>query len=129
MQTPIRRRQSARHQRQDEATSFDIAFSREFKEGFEAVSPSDVLAKVAEMPISRWQYKDVPGATTYIGPMAEDFHAAFETGSDQSISLTDASGVALAAIQGLHRQAQEKDQLINELMSRLEKLEQQLADR
>ena len=60
--------------------------------------------------------------------MAEDFQAAFETSTDQSISLTDASGVALAAIQGLHQQVQEKDALIAELLSRVEKLEQRLAD-
>jgi len=110
-----------------EATSFDVASSRELKEGFVPVSPSDVLAKVAEMPISRWNYTDDKSDTAFIGPMAEDFHAAFQTASDANISLTDVSGVALAAIQGLHQQAQEKDQLINELMSRIEKLEQQLA--
>ena len=35
------------------------------------------------------------------GPMAQDFYAAFGLGnSDKSIGLLDASGVALAAIQG-----------------------------
>ncbi len=113
-----------------EATAFNIASSRTFKEGFEALSPADVLDKVSEMPISRWRYKDDPRATTHIGPMAEDFYAAFETGTgDQSISLTDASGVALAAIQGLHEQSRQKDQLIADLLSRIEKLEQRLDGR
>ena len=111
-----------------EATSFDVASSREFKTGFQPLDPAATLAKVAELPISRWTYKDDPSATPHIGPMAEDFQAAFETSTDQSISLTDASGVALAAIQGLHQQVQEKDALIAELLSRVEKLEQRLAD-
>ena len=109
------------------ATSFDVSSSRDFKQGFEAVSPSEVLAGVAALPISRWTYKDDPNAITHIGPMAEDFHAAFGGAGDKAISLTDASGVALAAIQGLHQQLQEKDALIAELLSRVEKLER--ADR
>ena len=98
-----------------EATSFDVASSRAFKTGFELLDPETALSKVAEMPISRWQYKDDPMGAVHIGPMAEDFHAAFSTGSDESISLTDANGVALAAIQGL--------------LERIEKLEQALAER
>lgn len=112
-----------------QATSFDVASSRTYKTGFEPLSPSEVLAKVAELPISRWHFKDDPLARPHIGPMAEDFAAAFQVGtSDRSIALGDASGVALAAIQALHRESQQKDQLIAELVSRIEKLEQRLAD-
>ena len=110
-------------------SSFDVTSSRDLKEGFEAVSPADVLANVAELPITRWQFKDDPSATRHIGPMAEDFHAAFGGSGDKTISLNDATGVALAAIQGLHQQAREKDALIAELLSRIAKLEQVLADR
>jgi hypothetical protein len=110
------------------ADSFNLSSSREFKEGFEALSPSDVLATVAALPISRWQYKDDPNATRHIGPMAEDFYAAFGGATDKSISVSDATGVALAAIKGLHQQAQQKDQLIADLLSRIEKLERRLAD-
>lgn len=104
--------------------------SREYKQGFEPMDPSAVLEKVAEMPITRWSYKSDPGASEHIGPMAEDFHAAFATGAgDKNLSLIDANGVAFAAIQGLYQQAQQKDQLIAELLSRIEKLEQTLASR
>jgi trimeric autotransporter adhesin len=38
-----------------------------------------------------------------MGPMAQDFRAAFGLGeSEKAISTVDADGVALAAIQGLH---------------------------
>ncbi len=37
----------------------------------------------------------------HVGPMAQDFHAAFGLGdSDKSIGMQDIEGVALAAIQG-----------------------------
>lgn len=113
-----------------EATSFDVSSSRAYKTGFEALSPSEVLAKVAELPISRWYFKSDPNARPHIGPMAEDFFAAFNVGAgDKSIALGDASGVALVAIQGLHQEVQQKDQLIADLVSRIEKLEQRLAER
>jgi len=45
-----------------------------------------------------------------MGPMAQDFSAAFGLGEDpMGISTIDADGVALAAIQGLHQMLQQKD--------------------
>jgi hypothetical protein len=42
--------------------------------------------------------------------MAQDFYAAFNVGEDDKhINLVDASGVALAAIQGLYQVVREKD--------------------
>jgi peptidoglycan hydrolase CwlO-like protein len=64
--------------------------------------------------------------------MAQDFYAAFGTGADDKhIAVVDESGVALAAIQGLNQKVEEqsaqmkaKDAEIQELKTRLEKLEQ-----
>jgi hypothetical protein len=45
-----------------------------------------------------------------MGPMAQDFRAAFGVGEDdRHISTVDAEGVALAAIQGLHQLLKQKD--------------------
>jgi hypothetical protein len=75
---------------------------RNLKEGFKPVDAQAVLAQVAALPLSRWRYTNAPGAS-HIGPMAQDFHAAFGLGSDdKSIATVDADGVALAAIQGLN---------------------------
>ena len=44
-----------------------------------------------------------------IGPMAQDFHAAFAVGhDDKHIGALGADGVATAPIEGLHRLVQEK---------------------
>ena len=46
----------------------------------------------------------------HMGPMAQDFRAAFGLGEDERhISTVDADGVALAAIQGLHRLLRDKE--------------------
>jgi hypothetical protein len=74
---------------------------RSLKEGFAPVDPREVLAAVATLPIERWSYK---GETArHVGPMAQDFAAAFGLGQDdRHIFPLDAAGIALAAIQGLH---------------------------
>jgi hypothetical protein len=79
---------------------------RNVKSGFETIAPQAVLAKVAALPITRWHYtNDV--ATTHLGPMAQDFYAAFQVGpDDRHISTLDEGSVALAAIQGLNEKVE-----------------------
>src|SRR5207245_1012431 len=96
---------------------------RNLKENFKAVDPREVLARVAALPISRWNYKNDPD-TPHLGPVAQDFHAAFELGADdRHIATVDADGVALAAIQGLNEIVSEKDLKITQLEKRLRTLE------
>jgi hypothetical protein len=58
--------------------------------------------------MSTWSYKLDKGSIRHIGPMAQDFSAAFGFGSDnRSITTLDADGVALAAIQALYEEVQE----------------------
>ena len=74
---------------------------RALKEGLAPVDPRQVLARVVALPMATWSYK---GETVrHLGPMAQDFSAAFGLGADdRHIHVIDASGVALTAIQGLH---------------------------
>ena len=69
------------------------------------IAPLDdaaVLDKVASLPISRWSYKSEHGVR-HVGPMAQDFYAAFNVGEDDKhITSIDEDGVALAAIKALH---------------------------
>ncbi len=80
------------------------------------------------MPLSTWNYKAQDDSIRHMGPMAQDFRAAFGLGvSDKLIDTIDPDGVALAAIQGLHSLVQEKDAEIAELRGRLERLEASLT--
>jgi len=88
--------------------TFVSSSDRNEKEHFQPVSPQEVLEKVAALPISRWNYKFAPG-DEHIGPMAQDFYAAFQAGADDKhIATVDADGVALAAIQGLNQKVEEQ---------------------
>jgi hypothetical protein len=98
---------------------------RNAKENFTSIAPGDVLAKVVALPITQWKYKVEPAGVRHIGPVAQDFHAAFGFGvSDKAIGTVDEGGVALAAIQGLNQKMEQKETEITELKARLERLEQ-----
>jgi hypothetical protein len=110
------------------ATAFNPPSDRNLKENFETVDSREVLEKVAAMPISRWNFIGDAG-TPHIGPMAQDFHAAFGTGTDDKhIATVDADGVALAAIQGLNAKLAEKEAEIAELKAKNATIEQRLSD-
>ena len=118
------------------ATAFNPTSDRNAKENFAPVNPQEVLAKVTALPISTWNFKS-ERTTRHLGPVAQDFHAAFGLGQDDKhIATVDADGVALTAIQGLHdlvkrqqAELQAKTVLITELGQRLEKLEQLMRER
>jgi len=96
---------------------------RNLKGEFAPVNGRDILERVATLPISRWSYKQ-DEATRHIGPMAQDFYAAFNIGpDDKHITTIDEGGVALAAIQGLDDKLKDKDAQIKALEKRLSDLE------
>ncbi|MEU6394808.1 tail fiber domain-containing protein [Streptomyces sp. NPDC046939] len=71
----------------------------------EAVNGYRVLEEVVRLPVSSWRYHWDPPEVRHLGPMAQDWWAAFGLGgSDTTICSTDANGVALVAIQALHRE-------------------------
>ncbi len=77
---------------------------RNVKRDFAAVDGDAVLDTLAALPITTWSYRDDPLGARHIGPMAQDFQAAFAVGaSDEAIFQVDADGVALAGVQALHR--------------------------
>jgi hypothetical protein len=98
--------------------------SRDAKTDFESADGNSVLARVAALPISTWRYKDAASDDRHLGPVAQDFHAAFGLGrSAESVAPTDLAGVALAAIQALNAQVAERDARIEALEQRLARLE------
>jgi len=105
--------------------AWEALSDRNAKENFRSVDGLAVLEKIAAMPMTTWNYKTQYPAIRHIGPMAQDFHAAFGVGEDDRHSSTiDDDGVALAAIQGLNQKVEQKNAAIAELKHELEKLKQ-----
>jgi hypothetical protein len=79
-----------------------VPSDRAIKANFGSVDPADMLARVRDLPIATWNYINDDSSVRHIGPMAQDFAAAFSVGADdRHIHPIDGQGVALAAIQGL----------------------------
>lgn len=104
------------------------ASDRNLKDGFADIDAKDVLRRVASLPVQRWHYKVDDPSISHIGPVAQDFHAAFGLGDgDTAIGTVDADGVALASIQALKQLLDEKDARIDALEERLRDVERRLA--
>ncbi len=89
----------------------------------------ETLERLAELPISTWVYSHNE-TERHLGPMAQDFHAAFGLGKDNvTIAPLDASGVAMAAIQGLHEMVREVVQEKDEALEALRRENAELAAR
>ena len=99
------------------------------KTDFEGINPAQVLARVASMPITSWRYIGEDTSKRHIGPMAQDFWAAFGLGDDDKhIGTIDESGVALAAIKGLNARVEEQQREIAELREQVRYTKSLAAD-
>jgi len=80
------------------------ASDRNVKENFTDINDLEMLGKVVNLPVTRWNFKGADATIQYVGPMAQDFHAAFHLGGPDEtvIHATNAQGVALSAIKGLN---------------------------
>jgi hypothetical protein len=112
--------------------SWSSVSDRNLKENFAPVEGQSLLARLNQIPIETWNYKAQDDSIRHMGPMAQDFRAAFELGSDDKrISTVDADGVALAAIQALYRLSLEKEEELRKLkqenQEQVEQLEEQQA--
>ena len=92
---------------------------RNQKKNIAPIDSASILEEVNRLPISTWTYLKEPSDVRHLGPMAQDFRAAFGLGDDdRTYYAVDAQGVALAAIQGLNR-------LVDSQEKRIEKLERE----
>jgi len=113
-------------------TAWSSVSDKNAKKNFQPVNGEAVLETLASIPVEKWNYKwEADTNTPHIGPMAQDFKAAFYPGrDDKSISTLEFDGVELAAIQGLNQKVEEqkgeleqKETEVTELKQRLDALE------
>ena len=108
------------------ANGVQLTSDRNAKTNIEKVSADEILAKVAAMPINTWAFK-TESEVTHMGPMAQDFHAAFGLGNDETkIGVVDAQGVAFGAIQGLNNLILAKDKIIRDQAAQIKALEERM---
>ncbi|TSD50447.1 tail fiber domain-containing protein [Rhodococcus sp. KBS0724] len=70
----------------------------------EPTSTQEVLDRLCRLQISTWTYGFDHESVRHLGPMAQDFAAAFGLGAnDRHIDAVDANGVCMASIQALQK--------------------------
>ena len=110
--------------------SWSTVSDKNKKENFEVVDAEKILCQVAQLPLSRWNYKSQPNTTRHIGPMAQDFYAAFGLdgiGNDTTINTTDIDGVNMAAIQALEKRTRELQLENDQLRAKLQAMDNKMA--
>jgi hypothetical protein len=111
-----------------DGTNWVNASDRNSKENFTAVDGNELLDQIAQLSITRWNYKGNNQAE-HIGPTAQDFKAAFGVGADdKSISTIDPSGIALAAIKALNNKMQELNAKTSQLEDQSREITQLKAE-
>jgi hypothetical protein len=100
------------------------------KTDFQPVDHKALLKKLATVPVRYYRMKDQNDGTKHIGPVAQEFYAAFGVGeNDKSINMADADGVLFAAIQALYQELEAERQENQQLLHRVKVLEAQLNQR
>jgi len=112
-----------------ESPNFKLVSDRNAKANFTPLNERAILEKVVALPVSEWNFKTGQPDVKHIGPMAQDFHAAFglDGMDDKHIAITDEGGVALAAIQGLNQKVDEKEAQIQAQAAEIQDLKQSVA--
>lgn len=83
-------------------SSWNVISDRNRKENFLGLDGEDVLARLRSVPVTSWNYRAQDRSIRHMGPMAQDFHAAFGLGENElMINTVDIDGVNMAAVQAL----------------------------
>jgi trimeric autotransporter adhesin len=102
---------------------------RNMKENFEPVDGELLLTKIRNIPITKWNYKKTNVNDKYIGPMAQDFYAAFHLGGTDSLGINSIciDGVNMAGIKALEKRTSEMKTVIQSLIDENKKLREELS--
>jgi len=107
-------------------TGWECSSDRNLKKNLTAVDLPRLLDRLAAMPVFEFSMKGAKQQARFLGPMAQDFAAAFHLGTgDTTINTGDAQGVALAAAKGLYEKLQADEATIAALRAQLAQLRQE----
>lgn len=97
------------------------------KRDIAVIDTGRVLSEIAALPISEWSYISEPHVR-HVGPMAQDFYAAFKVGEDnRHITSIDETGVALAAIKALNVKNARLEESVQTLQREVSALQSEVA--
>jgi hypothetical protein len=95
---------------------------RNLKENFASIDRDAVLKGLLGLDVNTWNYKAISPEQRHIGPVSQDFYAAFAVGQDVTLSPVDTFGVTTAAIQALTGQISDLRRLVDDLEAQIKQL-------
>ncbi len=103
---------------------------RNKKENFEEINSEELLSKIKNMPITKWNYKGCDVSIKYVGPMSQDFYSTFHLGGDDSLGINSIcmDGVTIAGVQALIKRTDEQTEKIAQLEKRLIKQDEEICE-
>lgn len=105
-----------------------IPSDRAIKSNFSDVDCRAILERLLSLPIRAWKYNSEQSSARHVGPMSQDFAAAFGLGDDDRfINAVDAHGVTFAAIQALHELTEEKRRRLENMIETLKETQDEIA--
>lgn len=110
--------------------TWSCSSSRTIKTDFSLIDKDWVLMALRDLPVSTWRYREDTTEALHLGPVAEDFYAAFGLGPDSmSLASQDLAGVALVATQALERRTTEQTYLTqSEIRSQAQQIRELRAE-
>ncbi len=109
------------------ANNVILTSDRNKKTDIRLVDADDILARLSNLDVATWRFKEDASQTVHMGPMAQDFQQQFGLGDDNTrIGVTDGIGVALASAKALNQKLLEKNGQIEQLKQQLEAIQEKL---
>ncbi|HNW89496.1 MAG TPA: tail fiber domain-containing protein [Bacteroidales bacterium] len=110
-------------------SSWSAVSDSTLKQNIRPVDGNEILDKLQQVPISRWSYKAQDPSIEHIGPMAQDFYAAFGLGEDnEHINTLDPDGIALAGVQQLAKDKAMQQNIIKQLQEEVTLLKSEIRE-
>jgi trimeric autotransporter adhesin len=110
-------------------STWNAVSDRNRKENFATVDGEDVLLRLRGVPVTSWNYIDEGRQVRHIGPMAQDWHAAFALNDDPlTINQGDFDGINLVAVKALERRSADQTERLREMEVLLEAQRRELAE-
>jgi hypothetical protein len=97
---------------------------RNIKENFEEVDGEWLLGQIRKMPVTKWNYKKGDTSLKYMGPVAQDFYAAFHLSGADSLGINSIciDGVNIAGVKALEKRTSDMKIAIEKLQKQNEQL-------
>jgi hypothetical protein len=98
--------------------------SKSKKENFENLDKQDILQRINNLNLERWNYTCEEDNIKRIGPYAEEFHKEFNLGGKDNtmIATYDVAGVSIIGIQALSELVKSQEKELKKQQIQIEKL-------